>query len=130
MCTLFKSKLLLNLRWMNLLRNAFLTIGCKSGWYTPYTSFQIFFKTWRRSSKLPTIPSPWANAHGGRALRPWVGSATLPHPYKPIGILLHPPPRNLLSLYQELGPTKHFPLASRPRSPQHLQTIITSLYNI
>jgi hypothetical protein len=31
------------------------------------------------------MPSHWANAHGGLAVRPQVGEATPPHPYKPLG---------------------------------------------
>ena len=31
------------------------------------------------------MPPHWANAHGGLAIRPRVGEATLPHPYKPLG---------------------------------------------
>ena len=31
-----------------------------------------------------------------------------------------PPSRNLLSLYQELEPSRHFPLAAGARSPQYL----------
>ena len=37
-----------------------------------------------------------------------------------------PPSKNLLPLYQELGPSRHFPLAAGARSPQQLQTSITS----
>jgi hypothetical protein len=45
-------------------------------------------------------------------------SAKPPHPYKPLGILAGPPPpsTSLLSLYQELGPSRHFPLAAGSRS--------------
>ena len=28
----------------------------------------------------------WAKAHGGRVVRPQVGKATPPHPYKPLGL--------------------------------------------
>ena len=37
-----------------------------------------------------------------------------------------PPSRNLLSLFQELGPSRHFPLAAGVRIPQQLQSSITS----
>jgi len=36
------------------------------------------------------MPSHWANAHGGLAVWPWVGEATPPHPYKPLGFLAGP----------------------------------------
>ena len=37
-----------------------------------------------------TMPSHWANAHGGRAARPRVGEATPSHPYKPLGPFVGP----------------------------------------
>ena len=79
------------------------------------------------------MPSHWFNAHIGRAVRPWVGLATPPKPYKPLGLLARPLPplsRNLLSLYQELGPSRHNPLAAGARSPSQLHNNITSLYDI
>src|ERR1700737_169088 len=64
--------------------------------------------------------------------RPRVGEATPPHPYKPLGLSTGPLPhrQETSCLYQELGPSVHFPLAVGPRSPQQLQTIITSLYDV
>src|ERR1700737_3833005 len=78
------------------------------------------------------MASQWAKAHGGRAVRPRVGLATPPHPYKPLGLFTGPLPhrQETSCLYQELGPSVHFPLAAGPRSPQQLQTIITSLYYV
>ena len=38
--------------------------------------------------------------------------------------------RNLLFLYQELGPSRHFPFAAGARSPEQLQNNITSLYDL
>ena len=78
------------------------------------------------------MSSHWANAHEGCAVRPRVGLATPPHPYKPLGLLAGPLPhrQETFCLYQELGPSKHFPLATGPRSPQQLQIIITSLYDV
>ena len=38
------------------------------------------------------MPSHWANAHEGRAVRPRVGLATPPHPNKPLGLLVGPLP--------------------------------------
>jgi hypothetical protein len=37
------------------------------------------------------MPPHWANAHVGLAVRPRVGEATPPHPYKPLGLLAGPP---------------------------------------
>ena len=31
-----------------------------------------------------TMALHWAKAHGGHAIRPQVGEATTPHPYKPL----------------------------------------------
>ena len=33
-----------------------------------------------------TMPSHWAKAHRGRAVRPWVGRPISLHPYKPLGL--------------------------------------------
>jgi hypothetical protein len=49
------------------------------------------------------MPSHWANALGGLAVRPRVGEATPPHPYKPLGLLAGP------------SPTVKKPLVSLPR---------------
>jgi hypothetical protein len=38
------------------------------------------------------MPPHWANAHGGLTVRPRVGEATAPHPYKPLGLLAGPLP--------------------------------------
>jgi hypothetical protein len=38
------------------------------------------------------MPSHEANAHGGLAVRPWVGEAIPPHPCKPLGLLAGPLP--------------------------------------
>ena len=79
------------------------------------------------------MASHWAKAHGSRVIRPQVGEGTPPHPYKPLGVYAGapiPPSRNLLSLYQGLGPSTHFPLAVGARSPQQLQTIITSFHDV
>jgi hypothetical protein len=38
------------------------------------------------------MPSHWANAHEGLAVRPRVGEATPPYPYKPLGLLAGPLP--------------------------------------
>ena len=38
------------------------------------------------------MASHWANAHEGRAVRPRVGLATPPHPYKPLGFYAGPLP--------------------------------------
>jgi hypothetical protein len=39
------------------------------------------------------MPPHWANyVHTGLAIRPRVGSATPPHPYKPLGLLAGPLP--------------------------------------
>jgi hypothetical protein len=40
--------------------------------------------------------------------------------FRTFGRAPSPPSRNLLSLYQELGPRKHFPLADGASSPQQL----------
>ena len=32
------------------------------------------------------MPSHWANAHRGHVIQPWVGEATPPHLYKPLGL--------------------------------------------
>ena len=61
----------------------------------------------------------WANAHGGCAIRPRVGEATPLQPYKLLGLLVGPLPNRqetFLSLYQELGPNRHFPLAAEART--------------
>ena len=46
------------------------------------------------------MPPHWANAHGGLVVRPRVGEATPPHPYKPLGLLAgvrpNPPPFGVL----------------------------------
>ena len=63
----------------------------------------------------------------------WVRLATLPHPYKPLGLWVVPLPHcqvTFLFLSQGLGPSRHFPLANGARSPQQLQTIITSSYDL
>jgi hypothetical protein len=75
------------------------------------------------------MPSHWANALEGLAVWPRGGEATPPYPYKPLGLLVGPfPQRQETScLYQELGPSRHFPLAAGARSPHHLQTPITSM---
>jgi hypothetical protein len=72
------------------------------------------------------MPSHLANAYGG--LGPQVGEATPPHPYKPLGLLAGALPhrQGTFSLYQELGPSRHFPLAAGARSLEQLQTPITS----
>jgi hypothetical protein len=60
----------------------------------------------------------------------WVWLATPPHSIKVSRTFckaLTPPSRNLLSLYQELGPSRHFPLAAEARSPQQLQSNNISL---
>ena len=36
------------------------------------------------------MPLHWANAHGGYVVRPRVGLATPPHPYKPLRLLAGP----------------------------------------
>jgi hypothetical protein len=49
----------------------------------------------------------------------WGGrSAKLPHPYKPLGLLAGPflHRQHPFCLYQELGPSRHFPLAAGSRS--------------
>ena len=78
------------------------------------------------------MPSHWAKAHGGRAIRPRVGEATPPHPYKPLGLLKGPLPhrQETFCLYQELGPSRHFPLVAGTRSPKQLHNNITSLYDV
>jgi hypothetical protein len=38
------------------------------------------------------MPSHWANAQEGLAVRPRVGEATPPHPYKPLGLFAGPLP--------------------------------------
>ena len=38
------------------------------------------------------MPPHWANAHEDLAVRPRVGEATLPRPYKPLGLLMGPSP--------------------------------------
>ena len=38
------------------------------------------------------MPSHWAKAHGGRVVRPWVGEATPPQPYKRLGLFIEPLP--------------------------------------
>jgi hypothetical protein len=38
------------------------------------------------------MPSHCANAHEGLVVRPRVGEATPPHPYKPLGLLAVPLP--------------------------------------
>ena len=65
------------------------------------------------------MASHWANANGGRAVRPRVGEATPPHPYKPLGLFTGSLPhrQETSCRYQELGPSVHFPLAAGPRSP-------------
>ena len=51
-------------------------------------------------------------------------------PPKVFGRTLIPPSRNLLSLYQELGPSRHFPLPTGAGSPEQLENNITSLYDV
>ena len=46
-----------------------------------------------------TMPSHWANAHGGYVVWPRVGSATPPHPYKPLGLSTGPLPHRQESFY-------------------------------
>ena len=61
----------------------------------------------------------------------WVRPHHLTHkPLRTFGGAPLPPSRNLLSLYQELGPSRHFPLAVGARIPQQLQTFITSTCDI
>ena len=80
------------------------------------------------------MPPCCANAREGRAVQPRVG--LVGHTASPIwasrtfGKAPTPPSRNLLSLYQELGPSRHFPLATSAESPQQLQNNITSLYDL
>jgi hypothetical protein len=38
------------------------------------------------------MPPYWANAHGDLTVRPRVGEATPPHPYKPLGLSVGPLP--------------------------------------
>jgi hypothetical protein len=60
--------------------------------------------------QCPWKPCRWASG----------GEATPPHPYKLLGLLAGPLPHRqdtLLSLSQELGPSRHFPLAAGSRSP-------------
>jgi hypothetical protein len=62
----------------------------------------------------------------------WVWPATLPHLYKPLGLIAGPLPHHqeTFCLSTKLRPSRHFPLASGAGSPQQLQNNITSLYDL
>jgi hypothetical protein len=45
------------------------------------------------------MPSHWANAHEGLAVRPQVEEATPPHPYNPQGLLVGPLPHHQETFY-------------------------------
>ena len=63
------------------------------------------------------MPSDWANAHWGLAVQSRVGEATLPHPYKPLGIPVGPLPHRQVSL------------SPSPRSWGQLATIYLSRWD-
>jgi hypothetical protein len=75
------------------------------------------------------MPSHWANVREGLAVRPRVDEATLPQPYKPLGLLVGPfshRQETLCLSTKSWGQVNIFPLAVGARNPKQLQTSTTS----
>ena len=71
-----------------------------------------------------TMPSHWANAHEGRAVRPRVGEASPPHLYKPLGILSGSLPHRqepFRLFTKNWGQVNFFSLAAGARSPSNFK---------